>query len=390
MPGSPAPNSRDMEAHERFMDRAMELARLGRGPTAPNPCVGSVLVRGGEIVAQGRHRRFGGPHAERECLADARAKGVDPSLCTLYVTLEPCNHHGKTPPCTEAVLEARIPRVVVGALDPNPVAQGGAERLREAGVDVLTGVRERECLDLIRDFSLWRTSDRAYCILKMASTLDGRIAARTGRPEAVSSPESFQDVHRLRALADAVIVGGNTFLQDDPSLTCRLAGQTDAPSPEKMNNDEQPYAVVLTTRLPGTDCDLQLIRKRPHQTIFWTTEEAAESDTARALEEIGVRVWGLPHRGPALEIAAGLTRLHRELGAHYALCEGGGRLAMRMLEQGCADEFVLYLAPRALGDERGVPLLAGRDCSSMAQALNLRLGRCEPSGPDLRLTYYPD
>ncbi|MGE4291248.1 MAG: bifunctional diaminohydroxyphosphoribosylaminopyrimidine deaminase/5-amino-6-(5-phosphoribosylamino)uracil reductase RibD [Desulfovibrio sp.] len=378
-----------LSSHEVIMARACELARQGRGPTAPNPCVGSVLVCDEEIVAQGFHRRYGGPHAERECLANARSKGVDLSRCTLYVTLEPCNHHGKTPPCTDAVLEARIPRVVVGALDPNPVAQGGAERLRAAGVEVVTGVLEQDCLDLIRDFSLWRTSDRAYCILKMASTLDGRIAARTGKPEAVSSPESLRDVHRLRALADAVIVGGNTFVQDDPSLTCRLDEQLDSGHDQQLNNSEQPYAVVLTSRLPGADCELQLIRKRPQQTIFWTTEEAAKSGTARALEEIGVRVWGLPQRGPALEIAAGLTRLRRELGAHYALCEGGGRLALRLLEQGCADEFVLYLAPRALGDDQAVPLLAGRECRTMRQALDLRLGRCEPSGPDLRLTYYP-
>lgn len=382
--------------HEHWMARAIELARRGRGPTAPNPCVGAVLVRDGQEVARGWHEQFGGPHAERRCLAHARDLGVDPGQCTLYVTLEPCNHHGKTPPCTEAVLEAGIPEVVVGALDPNPVAQGGAERLQQAGVQVHARVLEQDCLDLIRDFRIWQTTDRAYCILKMAATLDGRIAARSGRPEAVSSPESFHDVHRLRALADAVLVGGTTFRRDDPSLTCRLAdsaGDADAPAhpldEQQLINNEQPYAVVLTSTLPGTDCEQQLIRKRPRQTVFWTSEEAARSETARALEDIGVRVWGLPHQGPQLDVRAGLARLRRELDGHYLLCEGGGRLATSLLEQGAADELVLYLAPRVLGDEQAVPVFGGRVCQSMAQTMNLRLGRCAPSGPDLRLTYYP-
>lgn len=394
---SPTPAMTEAPArHEYWMARAVELARRGRGPTAPNPCVGAVLVRDGQEVAHGWHERFGGPHAERRCLAHAREQGVDPSRCTLYVTLEPCNHHGKTPPCTEAVLEAGIPEVVVGALDPNPVAQGGAERLEQAGVRIRTRVLEQQCLDLIRDFRLWQSTDRAYCILKMAATLDGRIAARSGRPEPVSSPESFSDVHRLRGLAQAVLVGGSTFLGDDPSLTCRLAdmdqptGST-APSlyDQQLINDEQPYAVVLTSRLPGADCELQLIRKRPRQTIFWTTEQAAASETARALEDIGVRVWALPQQGPTLQIQEGLRRLRQELNGHYLLCEGGGQLATSMLEQGAADEFVLYLAPRFLGDAQAAPLGAGRHCETMAQAMDLRLGRCEPSGPDLKLTYYP-
>lgn len=365
------------------MARAVALAWQGRGDTAPNPCVGSVLVRDGQIVAEGWHHAFGGPHAERECLADARSKGMDVSCCTLYVTLEPCNHHGKTPPCTDAVLEAGISRVVVGATDPNPVAQGGIEKLRASGVEVIVGVLKAECRDLIRDFRLWQESDRAYCILKMAATLDGRIASRTGDPEAVSCPESFQDVHRLRSQVGAVMVGGNTFLQDNPSLTCRL--DTDL-----AKETRQPYAVVLTSRLPGTACELNLIRNRPHQTVFWTSEENAETGTAQALREIGVRVWGLPWCGKGLDIATGLTRLRQELEVFYTLCEGGGRLATALLEQRMADEFVLYLAPRVLGDEHGVPLFAGRDAPRIRQALDLRLGRSETSGRDLKLTYYPD
>lgn len=376
-----APDSPPRHEDERFMRRAMELARLGRGPTAPNPCVGAVLVREGRILAEGWHQKFGQPHAERECLADARHKGVDPTGSTLYVTLEPCNHHGKTPPCTEAVLEAGITRVVIGAMDPTPVASGGAELLREKGLAVTTGVLERECRDLIADFLHWQTTDRAWCILKMASTLDGKIASRSGKPEPVSSPESFEDVHRYRAFADAVMVGGTTFTGDDPALTCRLN--------DTLSEDNQPYAVVVTSSLPATSCDAQLIRKRSHQTVFLTTEAAAQSDLAFALQEIGIRVWGLPAMAQGLDLQAGLTRLRQELGCHYVLCEGGGGLATSLLAQGAADEFVLFLTPRLLGDDQAKPLFTGRVALSMADSLNLRISRFEPSGPDLKITLIP-
>ena len=164
--------------HDRFMLRAARLALRGRGSTAPNPCVGAVLAHNELIVAEGWHKAFGGPHAEVECLADARSKGVDASACTLYVTLEPCNHQGKTPPCTKAILEAGIKRVVIGCVDPNPhVAGGGSEVLRAAGVEVIIGVQQALCLDLIDEFRIWQGTARPYSILKMAATLDGKIAA---------------------------------------------------------------------------------------------------------------------------------------------------------------------------------------------------------------------
>lgn len=369
------------------MRQAMDLARKGRGPSAPNPCVGAVLVQDGKVVAEGWHGKFGQPHAERECLADARLKGVNPADCTMYVTLEPCNHHGKTPPCTEAVLEAGVPRVVIGCLDPTPEASGGAQTLLEGGVEVMTGLLEQECSDLIADFVHWRETERAWCILKMASTLDGKIASRSGTQEAVSSPESFQDVHRMRAFADAVMVGGATFLGDDPSLTCRLK--------DDLADHDQPYAVVVTSALPVATCDLQLIAKRPGKTVFLTTEEAASSKMAGALRDIGVRVMGLPaapanlHGLDGLDIGKGLELLRSELGCHYVLCEGGGRLATSLMQQGLANEFVLYLAPRILGDDKGKPLFTGRTGATMAETLNLRLSRHEPLGPDLRLTFMP-
>jgi len=369
----------------RFMARAVELAGRGLFKAAPNPCVGAVLVRGGEIVAEGWHTAYGAPHAEREAIADARAKGVDPAACDLYVTLEPCNHHGKTPPCTEAVLEAGIRRVFVGCADPNPtVAGGGGDFLRSRGVEVTFGIREEACRDLIADFRTWALQERSYCILKLAQTLDGRIAARGGQPEAVSCAESHCRVQELRLLCGAVIIGGNTLRADNPRLDCRLPEAT-----------RQPLAVVVTRRLPWPDEErFWLLMHRHRELIFWTSEERAATDQAKALEASQVRVWALPEGPCGLDLAPGLRRLLAECGVHRALCEGGGRLAYALAEQGLADEMKVFLAPRVLGDAGAVSAFSGAAALGdfaphMSQTLDFRFTGCAASGDDLELTLRP-
>ncbi|OIQ49317.1 Riboflavin biosynthesis protein RibD [Pseudodesulfovibrio hydrargyri] len=365
-------------ASETFMERAVRLARLGRGPTAPNPCVGAVLVRDGAVVAEGWHTKFGKLHAERECLADARSKGVDPRGATMFVTLEPCNHHGKTPPCTEALIEAGVAEVVVGVRDPNPVAAGGVEKLRSHGIEVTVGVLEQTCRDLIDDFLLWQNTHSPYNILKMAATLDGRIAARTRRPEAVSCAESFARVHDLRSRVGAVIVGGNTFYADNPSLTCRKEGLP--------TDFVQPWGVVVTSRLPEDPSRFTLLRERPERTIFMTSRTAAHSPQADVLRRRGTSVWPLPGRAGALVLSCGFERLRYDCACHYTLCEGGGRFAMALIEQGLADEIVHFVAPRILGDDEAPAAYSGREAPSMAQALDFRIADLEPVGTDLMLT----
>ena len=366
------------------MLRAARLALRGRGLTAPNPCVGAVLAKDGEIVAEGWHKALGGPHAEVECLADARQKGVDPAACTLYVTLEPCNHQGKTPPCTKAVLDAGIGRVVIGCVDPNPhVAGGGATVLRAAGLDVVLGVQETLCLDLIDEFRIWATTDRPYSILKMAGTLDGKIAARGGRPQAVSGPESQADVHKLRSQVQAVIVGGNTFYGDNPQLTCRL-GEDGMPK-----GFCQPLAVVVTSTLPKAYSTFNLLRQRPEQVLFWTSEYSAKTPLAEELRERGTLIWGLPELGQGLGFAKAFERLRAEFGCYRTLCEGGGQLALSLARQDLVDEFILYLAPRVLGDAEGKSLFAGEAVQSMEDTLNFRLAVADSCGDDLKLTYKP-
>lgn len=364
-----------------FMLRARDLALRGRGAAAPNPCVGAVLVRRGAVVAEGWHTAYGAPHAEVECLADAARKGVNPKDCTLVVTLEPCNHHGKTPPCTEAVLAAGVPRVVVGAADPNPeVAGGGMERLRQAGVEVAAGVCEAECRDLIADFLVWKTTDRPYIVLKLAATLDGKIATAAGHSQWVSCAESREEVHRLRALSHAVLVGGNTFRADDPKLTARPGG---------VAAERQPLAVVVSTRLPQADKKYHLLQERPEETVFWTTEAAAAGPGAEALRDRGCRVWGLPPGEGGLDLGPGLTRLRREFDCLYVLCEGGGSLALSLLRQGRMDELRLYSAPKVVGDPAAPGLFTGFTPETMDQAIALRLAEVGRLGADARLVYRP-
>lgn len=361
-----------------FMRHAARLARQGRGPTAPNPCVGAVLVRGGEIVAEGWHQRYGEPHAEPNCLADARARGIDPADCAMFVTLEPCNHQGKTPPCSKAVLEAGVKEIFIGTLDPNPKAEGGAQFLRTGGVTVHEGIEETLCRDLTADFRTWQFSKRPYVYLKMAATLDGRIATRTGHSRWISGEESRRAVHELRARCGAVVVGGGTLRADDPRLNVR-----------GFDGAQDPLAVVVTSSLPADPDVFFLTRERAGETIFWTTETAAETAEAEVLRQRGCRIWPLASQGSALDLGAGLERLREECKVWYVLCEGGGGLALSFIEAGIMDEFRLYTAPKIIGDHEAKSLFTGREPQTMDQALNLRLTETRPSGEDMLAIYRP-
>ncbi len=374
-----------------FMHEAIRLAKNAQWKTAPNPAVGAVLVQDGVVVAHGWHKGVGTAHAEVAALEDAEKQGVDPSKCKLIVTLEPCKHHGKTPPCVDAILRARIPHVIIGALDPNPLASGGAEILRAQGVRVDEGIAEAECLDLIDDFITWQTTDLPYVILKLASTLDGRIATRTGHSQWITSPETRQEVQKLRRSMQAIIVGSNTFYQDDPKLTART--DEDALLPQ------QPLAIVVTSRLPDAGTTHYLLRERPTETIFWTTVAAAASPKAETLRRAGARVLGLPSSPRSdktskvraeLSLHEGLVHLRKELNCHYVLCEGGGRLGLALLDKGFARELHLHLAPKILGDADATPLFAGKAPTLMDDALQFRITETQISASDILLTMRPN
>ena len=395
---------------EIFMREAIALARQGRWRAAPNPTVGALLVRDGQVVARGYHTACGMPHAEVECLRDAAANYVDPADCTLVVTLEPCNHHGKTPPCSQAVLDAGIRHVVVGMADPNPVARGGAEFLRQHGVRVDMGVCEQDCRDLVADFVTWKKTDLPYVILKLASTLDGRIATRAGHSQWISCAASRRRVHAIRAGAGhaggAVLVGGGTLFADNPLLTARCGDFADSPSSatagENCSADaprRQPLAVAVTSRMDEVAAragDLALLQQRATDAVFWTTEAAAASPAADAVRATGARVWGLPAAdaptgagATGLDLRAGLARLRAEAGCLYVLCEGGGQLGLALLEAGLVHEFELHLAPKVLGDNAARPLFDGRAPLRMDDALGLRVAATAPSGDDCIITLRP-
>lgn len=379
------------------MLQAVSLAQQGRWLTFPNPCVGALLVKDGVVAAAGWHRGPGLPHAEIEALEDAARKGVNPADCTLVVTLEPCRHHGKTPPCTDAVLAAGIRHVVVGALDPNPQASGGAELLRSRGLHVETGVGEQECLDLIADFIIWQNTELPYTLLKLASTIDGHIATRAGHSKWITSLETRNRVHALRRQMQALIVGGNTFYRDNPKLTSRPGHADDD---DDSGCADQPLAVVVTSRLPDAGNEHYLLRERPESTIFWTTVAAAASPKAEMLRRKKVRVVGLPssplsnRRGVGmraqLNLYEGLVHLRKELHCHYALCEGGGRLGLSLLAKGLARELHLHLGPKILGDSEAVPLFDGLAPTTLEEALQLRITDAAPSGEDIMLTLRPN
>lgn len=366
---------------EPFMLEAIKLAERGRWKTAPNPTVGALLVREGVVVAQGWHTAFGKGHAEVECLADAAAKGVDPATCTLVVTLEPCKHHGKTPPCSEAILAAGIRHVVIGLADPNPQASGGAKRLIDAGVQVEVGICETECRDLVADFLVWQTTLRPYVILKLAMTLDGRIATRTGHSQWITCEASRHAVHVLRAnvgmAGGAVLVGGNTLYADNPLLTAREA-----------QSERQPLAAAVTSRIPSPD-SLRLLQERPGETILFTTASGAATPRAAQLRERGVRVFGLGRwkAGKGEDLLQALEHLRSEENCPYVLCEGGGKLALALLEAGLVDEFHLHIAPKILGDNDARPLFSGRTPLTLDEALSMRLMDLTRYGDDAHLLF---
>lgn len=367
-----------------FMREAVALAEQGRWRAAPNPTVGALLVRNGEVVARGWHAAHGQDHAEVACLKYAAAHGVDPAECTLVVTLEPCNHQGLTPPCADAVLQAGIRHVVIGMADVNPDASGGAERLREAGIQVEMGVLEKECRDLVADFIIWQTTARPYVVLKMAATLDGRIATRSGNAQRITGEESRRRVMALREgmglAGGAVLVGGNTFVLDNPQLTAR----TDTAR-------RQPLAAVATSRLPGIDAPFQLIQERPQDCVFFSSAAQAASPNAVALRAKGARIYGLDKApsGRGLDVEQLLARLRGDEHCLYVLCEGGAKMGLSLLEQGVVDEFLLHLAPVVLGDEEAKPLFAGRNVDSIEDALHMRLTGMDASDGDVRLRFRP-
>ncbi|HEX6852544.1 MAG TPA: bifunctional diaminohydroxyphosphoribosylaminopyrimidine deaminase/5-amino-6-(5-phosphoribosylamino)uracil reductase RibD [Candidatus Polarisedimenticolaceae bacterium] len=349
------------------MEQALALAALGRGTTSPNPSVGCVVVRDGEVVGRGFHARAGGPHAEALAVAQAgeRARGA-----TVYVNLEPCAHQGRTPPCAELLVAAGVRRVVAAIVDPNPLVDGrGLARLRAAGIEVVCGTLADAAEELNAAFLLRQRLGRPLVTLKAAVTVDGRIAAKGGRAAWISSPESRRYAHRLRVLHDAIVVGAGTVRADDPRLTVRLPGVA---APRLRG--------VLAPR-GGLDPAARLFAAdgaAPPPRVY-----VLDSHVESARAELGPRAVVVP-MGPALDLRAVLADL-AAAGALSVLVEGGGRTHAAFLEAGLADRAVLFVATSLLGVGGTTPLADIDGAVDPASGFRLRDVERFPIGADLVL-----
>ncbi len=362
--------------HERWMRLALALAARGRGRTSPNPVVGAVIVRDGEVVGEGYHERAGTPHAEIHALhmAGERARGA-----VLYVNLEPCCHFGRTPPCTEAILAAGIAEVHMAMLDPNPRVNGrGRARLEEAGVRTIVGELEEEARELNEAFTTYITIGRPFVIAKFAASLDGKIATRTGHSRWISGEEARCRVHELRDTVDAILVGADTVIADDPLLTTRLPGR-ECRHPLRIVADSRgrvpTEARIFEPALPG-------------RTLVAATP-AFPSERRAALEARGVEVLVLPAdpQGRVDPVALLETLGRREVTS--LLLEGGGTLLEAFFRAGLVDKVLAFIAPLIIGGRESPTAVAGEGFARLEEAVRLERVRVERVGEDILVSGYP-
>ena len=332
-----APSDHDIE----LMHRALALAKKGWGETNPNPMVGAVIEKDGRIIGEGFHRRAGEAHAEVNAVNDAVSKGFDVAGATCYVTLEPCSSYGRTPPCTEALISNKIKKVVIGTTDPNPKHAGrGIEKLNCAGIETVCPVLEDECRELNRFFFRWITTGKPFVLLKLAVTLDGKIACANGDSKWVTGAEARTRVQYLRKMADAIIIGGNTARIDRPRLTVREFEQL----------RPQPLRLVASKRM--TEAELKQIFPDGNARIV---NIANRDDGEKLLHSLGSN------------------------GKMFLLAEGGAELAAALLTNRLVDEVEFHIAPKILGGKNSISAVAGSDPVSMAAAIpleNIKTTRC--------------
>ncbi len=358
----------------QYMRLALELAARGAGYTSPNPMVGAVLVKDGRIVGRGYHRQVGGPHAEVEAIADA---GPEAEGATLYVTLEPCNHHGRTPPCSEAVIRAGITRVVVAMEDPNPhVTGGGIGRLQASGIEVISGVCRNEAWQLNEAFVKYVRSGLPWVVLKSAMTLDGRIATASGDARWVSGPQSRALVHRLRHRLDAILVGIGTVKADNPSLTTRLA----------EGGGRDPVRIILDTGL-SIDPDARVLHLESDAPTWIVCGPGVDAGKMERLNKTGARCMVMDLDHGRVDLKALLRRLGSEQ-ITSLLVEGGATVAGGFLSQALVDKVMFFYAPKLLAGDDGVPLCRGRGAEKMSQCLQVSNLQVQQVGEDILVEGY--
>ncbi len=358
----------DIVNDQDYMRLALELAERGRGWTSPNPMVGAVIVKDGQIIGRGWHERCGQPHAERNALASC---AQDPRGAELYVTLEPCCHHGRQPPCTDAILEAGIRRVAVGSGDPNPLVSGkGIRILREHGVEVAEGVLQEECDRLNEIFFHYIQTKRPFVVMKYAMTMDGKIAAYTGASKGVTGEAARAHVQAQRHRCAAIMAGVGTVLADDPLLTCRMEG------------GKNPIRVVCDTHLRTPLTAQVVITAKEALTILATccTDRKKQS----AYENAGCRILAVDEKDGHVDLRQLMEKLGQEQ-IDSVLLEGGGTLNWAALKSGVVQKVQAYIAPKLFGGRDAKTPVEGQGVSSPAEAFHLKNTAVTPLGEDFLL-----
>ncbi len=355
---------------EQFMRRALRLARKGEGSVSPNPIVGAVIVNNGRIIGEGWHQRCGENHAEINAIQSATApiEGA-----TFYVNLEPCSHHGRTPPCADALVANRPARVVIGTRDPNPLVSGkGIEILRKGGIKTDVGILEKECIEINQVFFKYIRTGLPYVTLKFAQTLDGRIATSSGDSRWISSPESLRFAHHLRAVHDAVIVGAGAVIKDNPKLTCRLVRGRD------------PLRIVLDSHL-SLPLDAEIFSDGKKTLVACT--DSAMKEKKKALEKKGVEVLNIKRDSKGRVSLAELLRKLGKKEISSVLVEGGAGVATAFLEENLVDRLLVIVAPKIVGV--GINAIGNLGIKNIEDALNFSFRKIKRTGNDLIVDIRP-
>jgi len=357
-----------MNTDEKYIKECIELAKTGEGKVSPNPLVGSVVLdTDGNVVGRGYHMKYGEAHAEVNSLNQAgdRAEGG-----TIYINLEPCSHFGKTPPCVDKVIASGVKRVVVGMVDPNPkVARAGIKKLKNTGIEVVSGVLEKECKKLNEIFIKHITQNKPFIAIKTASTLDGKIATRTGNSKWITSSAAREEVQRLRNKYDAILTGSGTVIKDNPSLTCRLEG------------GRNPVRVIIDSQLK-TSPDSKVYNDDSTK-IFIASSEKAKGQYPENVEIIRCP---LTDEGK-INLAYLINELYKK-NVMSILVEAGGRLNGVFLKNNLVDKLYCFIAPKILGDKRAYPVIDGFDIENIDQCINLKFDEIKLFHPDIMIETY--
>lgn len=356
---------------KKYMELAIELAKRGKGKVNPNPLVGAVVVKNDIIIGQGYHEEFGKAHAEVNAFNSLKesAEGA-----TIYVTLEPCSHYGKTPPCVDRIIENKISKVVIGTLDPNPLVAGrGVKKLKDFGIEVVVGVLEEECKRVAEVFMKYIITKEPFVVLKTAMTLDGKIATESGESKWITCEESRKEVHKLRNELSAIMVGVNTVIKDNPELTCRIEG------------GRNPIRVIVDSKL-RIPIKSKVINDKLARTIIATTEYASK-EKINELNSLGVEVLVAKAKEGRVDLQDLMIKLG-ESNIDGILLEGGGNLSFSALEEGIVDKLQVYIAPKIIGGEKSKTPVGGRGVEKLSEAIFLKNMTTSYVGEDILIQGY--